>query len=111
MTQKYPDGTKVISPGTVIVSSGGEVSDIRKVVSPVVQNVDSVLYHIDFSFDELKLGGSAFAQTQGKIGSEVPTVQNPEYFRDAFLAVQELVRDGLVVKRRGAGMRGTISQA
>ena len=25
MTQKYPDGSKVISPGTVIVSSGGEV--------------------------------------------------------------------------------------
>ena len=97
MTQKYPDGTKVISPGTVIVSSGGEVSDIRKVVSPVVQNTDSVLYHIDFSFDELKLGGSAFAQTQGKVGSNVPTVQNPEYFRDAFMAVQQLVNEELLL--------------
>lgn len=38
MTQKYPDGSKVISPGTVIVSAGGEVSDVKKVVSPVLVN-------------------------------------------------------------------------
>ena len=109
MTQKYPDGTKVISPGTVIVSSGGEVSDIRKVVSPVVQNVDSTLYHIDFSFDELKLGGSAFAQTQGKVGSDVPTVQNPEYFRDAFMAVQELVNNELLLAGHDISAGGLIT--
>ena len=109
MTQKYPDGTKVISPGTVIVSSGGEVSDIRKVVSPVVQNVDSVLYHIDFSFDELKLGGSAFAQTQGKIGSEVPTVQNPEYFRDAFMAIQQLVNEELLLAGHDISAGGLVT--
>ena len=64
MTQKYPDGTKVIAPGTVIVTSGGEVSDIRKVVSPVLSaEPKSALYHIDFSFDELRLGGSAYAQS------------------------------------------------
>ena len=85
MTQKYPDGSKVISPGTVIVSAGGEVSDVKKVVSPVlVNNEKTTIYHIDFSFDTLKLGGSAFAQSLGKIGDEVPTVQDAEYFRDAF---------------------------
>ncbi len=92
MTQKYPNGDKVISPGTVIVTSGGEVSDIRKVVSPVIDTkTPSALYHIDFSFDELRLGGSAFAQSQNRIGSDVPTVTNPEYFCDAFTAVQECV--------------------
>ena len=80
MTQKYPDGKKIISPGTVIVSSGGEVSDVKKVVSPVlVNNPDTTLLHIDFSFDTLKLGGSAFAQSLGKVGSDVPTVKNAEY--------------------------------
>ena len=29
MTQKYPNGEKIISPGTVIVSAGGEVSSGR----------------------------------------------------------------------------------
>ncbi len=98
MTQKYPDGSKIISPGTVIVSSGGEVSDVKKVVSPVLVNdADTTLYHIDFSFDTLKLGGSAFAQSLGKVGSDVPTVKNPEYFRDAFLAVQDLVKEELIL--------------
>ena len=98
MTQKYPNGEKVISPGTVIVTSGGQVSDIRKVVSPVLADrKDSVLLHIDFSFDEQKLGGSAFAQTLGRIGSQVPTVRNAEYFADAFDAVQTLIEKNLVL--------------
>lgn len=110
MTQKYPDGTKVISPGTVIVSSGGEVSDVRKVVSPVLKkNADSTLYHIDFSFDTMKLGGSAFAQSQGCIGSDVPTVQNPEYFRDAFLAIQELVEKELLLAGHDISAGGLIT--
>ena len=68
MTQKYPNGEKIISPGTVIVSAGGEVSDVKKVVSPVMVNKDkSTFYHIDFSFDELRLGGSAFAQSLNKL--------------------------------------------
>ena len=36
MTQKYPDGQKVVAPGTVIVSAVGEVSDIRRTVRPVM---------------------------------------------------------------------------
>ena len=110
MTQKYPDGKKVIAPGTVIVSAGGEVSDIKKVVSPVIKDVaKSRLYYIDFSFDKLQLGGSAFAQSQGKVGSDVPTVKNPEYFRDAFLAVQELVNQGLVLAGHDISAGGIIT--
>ena len=109
MTQKYPDGSKVISPGTVIVSSGGQVSDIKKVVSPVLQNVPSTLYHIDFSFDELRLGGSAFAQSMGKVGSDVPTVRDAEYFRDAFNAVQELIKKELILAGHDISAGGLIT--
>ena len=110
MTQKYPDGTKVIAPGTVIVTSGGEVSDIRKVVSPVLADEPkSALYHIDFSFDELRLGGSAFAQSLGKVGSDVPTCTNPEYFRDAFNAVQECVKRGLLLAGHDISAGGLIT--
>ena len=98
MSQQYPDGQKIISPGTVIVSSGGEVSDVRKVVSPVLVNdKKSLLYHIDFSYDELRLGGSAFAQSLGKVGDDVPTVKNPEYFRNAFNTLPELISNGLIM--------------
>ena len=110
MTQKYPDGTKVIAPGTVIVSSGGEVSDIRKVVSPVLADEQkSALYHIDFSFDELRLGGSAYAQAHGKVGSDVPTCTNPEYFRDAFNAVQDCVKKGLLLAGHDISAGGLIT--
>ena len=110
MTQKYPDGEKIISPGTVIVSAGGEVSDVKKVVSPVMVNKEkSTFYHIDFSFDELRLGGSAFAQSLNRIGSDVPTVQNPEYFRDAFLAVQELIGKGLILAGHDISAGGLIT--
>ena len=109
MTQKYPDGEKIISPGTVIVSSGGEVSDIRKVVTPVIRNEKSVLYHIDFSFDTLRLGGSAFAQSLGYVGSDVPSVKNPEYFRDAFNAVQQLVDERLILAGHDVSAGGLIT--
>src|SRR5574344_2104693 len=110
MTQKYPDGSKIVSPGTVIVSSGGEVEDVKKVVSPVmVCNANTTLYHIDFSFDTLKLGGSAFAQSLGKVGSDVPTVKNPEYFRDAFLAVQDLVKKELLMAGHDISAGGLIT--
>ena len=93
LSQQYPNGEKIIAPGTVIVSAGGEVSDVKKVVSPVIINdKNSSLYHIDFSFDEQHLGGSAFAQSLGKVGSDVPTVKNPEYFVDCFNTIQELIR-------------------
>ena len=110
MTQKYPDGEKIVSPGTVIVSAGGEVSDIKKIVSPVMKNdLKSRFYHIDFSFDTLQLGGSAFAQSLNKVGSDVPTVKNPEYFRDAFLAVQQLVNEGLIMAGHDISAGGMIT--
>ena len=110
LTQQYPNGEKIISPGTVIVSAGGEVSDIRKVVGPVVRNDKHCsLYHIDFSFDQQRLGGSAFAQSLGKVGGDVPTVKNAEYFCDAFMAVQKLIEKGWVVAGHDISAGGLIT--
>ena len=110
MSQQYPNGDKIIAPGTVIVSSGGEVSDIRKVVSPVLVNdTNTTLYHVDFSYDEQRLGGSAFAQTLGKVGDDVPTVKNPQYFRDAFNAIQDLINQELILAGHDISAGGLIT--
>ena len=110
LSQQYPNGEKIISPGTVIVSAGGEVSDVRKVVSPVVVNdKNSSLYHIDFSFDEQRLGGSAFAQSLGKVGSDVPTVQDAEYFADCFNAVQDMISKGWIMAGHDISAGGLIT--
>ncbi len=110
LTQQYPDGSKVIAPGTVIVSAGAEVSDVRQTVSPVMVNdKNSSLYYIDFSFDAQHLGGSAFAQSLGKIGSDVPTVKNPEYFADCFNAVQHLIKKGWIMAGHDVSAGGLIT--
>ncbi len=109
MTQKYGD-EKVLAPGTVIISAGAEVSDVKKIVSPVlVHERNSHIYYIDFSFDTLKLGGSALAQVLNKLGNEVPTVKDPEYFSDAFNAVQEAIEKGLILAGHDISAGGMIT--
>ena len=109
MTQKYGDD-KVIAPGTVIISAGAEVSDIRKIVSPVLAHEkNSYIYYIDFSFDTMKLGGSALAQVLNKLGDEVPTVKDSEYFADAFNAVQDAIQKGLVLAGHDISAGGMIT--
>ena len=111
MTQKYAgDEADVLSPGTVIISAAGEVSDVKKIVSPVLQNEpNSTVYHIDFSFAPLALGGSALAQSLGKLGNETPSVDEPEYFRDAFAAVQELIAGGYVLAGHDISAGGLVT--
>ena len=96
MTQKYGE-EKVLAPGTVIISAAAEVSDIHRIVSPVLSNDPATaVYYVDFSGCELRLGGSAFAQSLGSVGSEVPDVLDTDYFRRVFEAVQTAVGSGLV---------------
>lgn len=96
MTQKYGE-EKVLAPGTVIISAAAEVSDIHRITSPVLSNDPATaVYYVDFSGCELRLGGSAFAQSLGSVGSEVPDVLDTDYFRRAFEAVQTAVGSGLV---------------
>jgi len=109
MTQKY-DGEKVFSPGTVIISAGAEVSDVQKTVSPVLINdPKSAVYYIDFSFDALKLGGSVLGQTLNRLGDEVPTVKDSEYFKAAFDSIQELISKGLILAGHDISEGGLIT--
>lgn len=108
MTQKYGDD-KVFAPGTVIISAAGEVSDVRKTVTPVAQSKESTFYYIDFSGDKLKLGGSALAQTQNSIGQEAPTVTDADVFAKAFSAVQTLVKKGQLLAAHDISAGGLIT--
>lgn len=97
MTQKYGKEDVVYAPGTVIISAIGEVTDIRKVISPVLNKQDgTTLLYIDFSSDALKLGGSTLGQVVNKLGTDAPTVTDAAYFKNAFAAVQTLIAKGLV---------------
>lgn len=110
MTQKYPDGSKVLSPGTVIISAMGQVSDVQRTLSPVlVPRSDYPIYHIDLSFSPWALGGSALAQSLGQLGHEVPRIEEPEYFREAFASIQSLLQEGVLVAGHDVSAGGLIT--
>ncbi len=109
MKQKYPNGENVIAPGTVIISAGGNCTDINKVVEPVLKKNAGSIYYINLSQDSFKLGGSTFAQVLNKIGTEVPTIQDAQYFKKAFNAVQELINNGQVAAGHDIGSGGLVT--
>jgi phosphoribosylformylglycinamidine synthase len=108
MKQKYPND-EVIAPGTVIISAAGNCNDITKVVEPVLQKNSGSIYYINLSQDDFKLGGSSFAQTQNKIGSETPTIKNAAFFKTAFNTIQNLIKENQIVAGHDIGSGGLIT--
>lgn len=110
MTQKYPNGDTVDSPGTVIISAVAECSDIRKTVSPDLKPVDgSSLLYINFSNDSYKLGGSSFAQIVNQLGTDAPTITDETYFVKAFTAVQNLIQTDKILSGHDVSSGGLIT--
>jgi phosphoribosylformylglycinamidine synthase len=109
MTQKYTDQV-VFSPGTVIISASGEVSDIRKTVEPVIVNdpYTSILY-IDMCRDDFNLGGSSFAQILNKLGDSAPNVKDPVYFATVFNIVQDLIMKDKILAGHDISAGGMIT--
>jgi phosphoribosylformylglycinamidine synthase len=109
MTQKYKDGV-VYAPGTVIISASSEVSDVKKVVEPVLLNApNSSLYFVDFSKMNRRLGGSAFSQIVNKLGNEAPSVADSAYFAAAFNAIQQCVEQGIILAGHDISSGGLIT--
>lgn len=110
MTQKYPDGTQVLSPGTLIISTVGEAKDIRKTVHPNLVPKNSDILWIPFTHTKgYPLGGSVYAQTLGYLGNETPDVDDAEYFAKCFNAVQELISKGHILAGHDISAGGLIT--
>ncbi|MFA9388988.1 MAG: phosphoribosylformylglycinamidine synthase [Prolixibacteraceae bacterium] len=107
MTQKYKEEV-VYSPGTVIISASGEVTDVKKIVEPVLVPKLPV-YYVDFSKATKALGGSAFGQIVNKLGNETPTVTDAAYFVNAFNTIQDLIEKGLIASGHDIGGGGLIT--
>ncbi len=110
MTQKYPDGSKVLAPGTVIITSAGAVSDVKQIVTPDLKPVEgSTILHIDFSKCALTLGASSFAQVVNCLGDSCPDVLDSAYFKTAFNSVQALINHGLILAGHDVSAGGLIT--
>ena len=108
MKQKYKD-KEVISPGTVIISAAANCSNINKIVEPGLLNNENPIYYIDLSNTNKKLGGSAFAQTLGKVGSKTIDVCDSKYFIKTFNIFQELIKKDLISSGHDISSGGLIT--
>ena len=93
MKQKYSD-KQVLSPGTVVISTVGECSDINNIIEPVLKSSGGSIYYINLSQGNYELGGSSFAQTQNKIGTTSPHVIDPQKLKDTFNTIQSHIKSG-----------------
>jgi phosphoribosylformylglycinamidine synthase len=108
MKQKYPN-EEVIAPGTVIITAGGNCTDVKKVVEPVLQRDGGSIYYINLSQDEYKLGGSSLAQTLNTIGKDAPTIKDSAFFKRAFNTIQELILEDNILAGHDIGSGGLIT--
>jgi len=110
MTQKYPDGNIVYSPGTVIISAVGEVKDIRKAITPAIKTkAGTKIIYINLSSSNYELGGSSFAQSLNKIGVKTPDVSDSKYFASTFEIIQNLISDGKILSGHDISAGGMIT--
>ena len=108
MKQKYKD-KEVISPGTVIISAAANCSNINKIVEPGLLNNEDPIYYVDLSNTNKLLGGSAFAQTLGKVGSKTIDVCDSKYFIKTFNVFQELIKKDLISSGHDISSGGLIT--
>ena len=93
MKQKYKD-KQVLAPGTVVISSAGECSDINNIIEPVTKLSGGAIYYVDLSDGHYSLGGSSFAQTRNKIGTAAPKVASTEKLKNTFDTLQSMIKAG-----------------
>jgi phosphoribosylformylglycinamidine synthase len=88
----------VKSPGTLVISAYVTCPDITKTVTPDLKAPGrSKLLLIDLGSSRNRLGGSALAQVFGQIGDTSPDLDDPQLMIRTFTAVQQLIRDRLIL--------------
>jgi len=108
MKQRYKD-QDVLSPGTVIISAAGHCNEITNVVKPMFQKEARSIYYLDFSQDNLELGGSAFYQLLNKVGNKAPTISDDSKFKKKFDAIQQLIKQHKIASGHDISSGGLIT--
>jgi len=107
-------GNEVVkAPGQMVVSCYASMKDITKIITPDLKRPgQSILLYVDLSGGRLALGGSALAQIYNQIGNESPDIDG-ELLKNVFLAVQQLIRDNLILAghdRSDGGLITTLAE-
>jgi len=93
------DGVHEVSaPVSLVVSAFAPVTDVARTLTPRIARDDAarVLVYVDLGRGKYRLGGSIFEQTLGRLGSDVPDVDDAGLLARFFEAVQALNDAGYV---------------
>ncbi len=104
----------VKAPGQVVVSGYASMPDVTRVVTPDLKSPgESRLMLLDLAPGKARLGGSALAQALGQVGDESPDIDDPALLKRAFVVLQDLIREGLVLAghdRSDGGLVTTVAE-
>jgi phosphoribosylformylglycinamidine synthase len=95
MATRVGDET-VKSPRELVISAYAAMPDITRKITPDIKHLDSVLFLIELGGFRNRLGGSALAQVYRQLGDESPDVESGAGLKAAFLAVQQLIDQGVI---------------
>jgi phosphoribosylformylglycinamidine synthase len=85
----------IVSPAELVILGYAPVPDITKVVTPDFKG-SGVIGFIDLGMGKNRLGGSALAQALKQIGNDAPDIDDPDFLRRAFEAIQRLTKADLI---------------
>ncbi|NCA72052.1 MAG: phosphoribosylformylglycinamidine synthase [Sphingobacteriia bacterium] len=90
---------EMTAPLSLIVSAFAPVLDARMTLTPQLRTDqgDTDLILIDLGQGRNRLGGSCFAQVHGQLGDRGPDLDDPDRLKRFFLAIQELLSEGLLL--------------
>ena len=102
MSTRWRDGDtdkEVTSPLSLIVTAAARITDVRKSVTPQLQNniEPTLLLLVDISSGQQRLGGSALAQVYNQLGSEVVDADSADALAGFFAATQSLLQQQKVL--------------
>jgi phosphoribosylformylglycinamidine synthase len=109
---KKANGEKEIvkAPGSLVISAYATCPDIRKVATPDIKRPGkSKLILIDLGLERHRLGGSALAQVFNQLGDESPDIDDPLMLKRAFMAIQEFLKDDLILSGHDISDGGLIT--
>jgi phosphoribosylformylglycinamidine synthase len=112
--QDQQESKHVTSPVSLIISAFAPVENVKKTITPLLQNVgDTEIVLIDLGQGENRLGASILAQIFNQEESICPDVANPELLLNAFAAFTQLKDAGFVLAyhdRSDGGLLATICE-
>ncbi|MBL7004489.1 MAG: phosphoribosylformylglycinamidine synthase [Gammaproteobacteria bacterium] len=104
----------VVGPLSLIISAFAPVYDVRKSLTPELQNeADSNLYLIDLGKEQNRLGGSCLAQCYAQIGNIAPDMDDVAQFKTFYETIQQCHEGDLLMAyhdRSDGGLITTLAE-